>query len=162
MVWLGFAYREGTGVPIDLSIAVHWFIQAVEAGDTHSLIHVARMYFGYLYQPKEALPWFLRAAEAGLSESFIGLADLYSDPKSELYNPAEAHKWYRVVAEYSEGTHSRSLLNIARQYAEGQGAPCDIEQAKAWLRRLLQVVPQTSKTHRDATKFLQKLEAQFL
>ena len=162
MVWLGFSYREGDGVPCDHAEAVRWFIKAVEAGDAHSMIHVGRMYAGYMSSPAQALPWFLRAAEAGLTESYIWLADLYANPESEVYNPAEAHKWYCVVAEYSEGTHSRALLAIARQYLDGRGVPCDLKTAKLWLPRLLQAVPPKSSTHREATKLLKKLNDQFL
>ena len=162
MVFLGFAYREGDGVPCDHAEAVRWFTKAVEAGDTHSMIHVGRMYAGYMSAPAEALPWFLRAAEAGLTESYIWLADLYANPKSEVYNPAEAHKWYRVVAEHSEGTHGRALLAIAHQYLDGTGVPCDINTARLWLSRLLQAVPEKSSAHRDATKLLKKLDGQFL
>lgn len=162
MAFLGFAYREGTGVTTDLNEAVRWFIQAVEAGDGHSMIHIGRLYAHYLQLPTEAVKWFLRAAEAGHSESFIELANLFSHRESKVYNPSEAHKWFRVVAEYSEGTHSRALLSIAHQFAEGQGVPCDVEMAKTWLRRLLQVVPKTSLAHRNAAEFLQKLDGQFL
>ena len=162
MIWLGFSYREGEGVACDHAEAVRWFTKAVEAGDTHSMIHVGRMYAGYMSSPAQALPWFIRAAEAGQTESYICLADLYADPKSEVYNPAEAHKWYRVVAEHSEGTHSRALLAIARQYLDGTGVPCEIKTAKLWLQRVLQVVPPKSAAHRDATKLLKKIEDQFL
>jgi hypothetical protein len=162
MVCLGFSYREGDGVPCDHAEAVRWFIKAVEAGDTHSMIHVGRMYAGYMSSPAQALPWLLRAAEAGLTESYIWLADLYANPKSEIYNLAEAHKWYRVVAEHSEGTHSRALLAIARQHLDGLGLPCDVKMAKLWLRRLLEAVPQKSSAHREATKLLKKLDDQFL
>ncbi len=162
MVWLGFSYREGDGVPCDHAEAVRWFIKAVEAGDAHSMIHVGRMYARYLSSPAQAVGWFLRAAEAGFTESFVELADLYSDTQSEVYNPAEAHKWYRVVAEHSEGTHSRALLAIAREHLDGRGVPCDVKMAKLWLRRLLQAVPEKSSAHREASKLLKKLEDQFL
>ena len=162
MVWLGFSYREGDGVPCDHTEAVRWFTKAVEAGDIHSMIHVGRMHAGYMHSPAQALPWFLRAAQAGLTESYIWLADLYANPQSAVYNPAEAHKWYRVVAEHSEGTHSRALLAIARQHLDGLGVPCDVKMAKLWLRRLLQAVPEKSSAHREASKLLKKLEDQFL
>ncbi len=100
MVFLAFSYRDGTGVPCDLPEALRWFIKAVEAGDGHSMLHVGRMYAYYLSSPAQAVPWFLRAAEAGFGESFILLARLYDDRESEVYNPTEANKWFRVVAEY--------------------------------------------------------------
>jgi TPR repeat protein len=162
MISLGFSYREGYGVPCDYAEAVRWFIKAVEAGDGHSMIHVGRMYAYYLSSPAQGVTWLLRAAEAGFPESFIWLADLYNDPKSGVYDPAEAHKWYRLVAEHSEGTHSRALLALARQHLDGRGVPCDVKMAKLWLRRLLQAVPEKSSTHREASKLLKKLEDQLL
>ena len=161
MVWLGFSYREGTGVPCDHGEAVRWFTKAVEAGDGHSMIHVGRMYRN-MSLPNQAIPWFLRAAEAEFSESFIELASIYDDRESEVYNPAEAHKWYRVVAEHSEGTASRALLAIARQHMDGVGVPCDVEMAKLWLRRLLHAVPEKSSAYREATKLLKKIEGLLL
>ncbi len=162
MIFLGFAYREATGVPSDYAKAVEWFIKAVEAGDTHSMIHVGRMHAHYLKFPADAVSWFLRAAKAGLSESYVELAILYDDRQTVVYDPAEAHKWYRVVAEHSEGNSSRALLAIARQYSEGVGVPCDVEMARVWLRRLLQAVPVKSSAHREATLLLKKLDDQFL
>jgi uncharacterized protein len=159
---LGFCYREGTGVPCDYAEAVRWFIRAVEAGDGHSMIHVGRTYYGYMSSPAQALPWFLRAAQGGFEESYSFLAALYDDRKSEFYSPAEAHKWYRVVAEYSEGTSWRALLALARQHLDGSGAACDVKMAKLWLHRLLQAVPEGSSGHREASKRLKKLEDQLL
>ncbi len=71
MIWLGFAYREGDGVPEDYRESVQWFIKAVEAGDSHSTIHVGRMYACHLSAPAEAVSWFLRAAKAAHAESYL-------------------------------------------------------------------------------------------
>ena len=162
MVWLGFSYREGNGVPKDYHESVQWFIKAVEAGDTHSLIHVGRMYARNLSSPTEALTWFLRAAEAMHSESFIELARLYENRDLEVYNPTEAHKWFRVAAEYSEGRSTAALFAIARQYIQGVGVPCEIDNAKWWLNRILLVAPANSVSCKEAAKMLKKLDSQFL
>jgi TPR repeat protein len=162
MTFLGFAYREATDVPRDYDLAVAWFIKAVEAGDPHAMIHVGRMYAHYLKRPTEAVPWFLRAAQAGQSESYVELANLYHDRETVVYDPVEAHKWYRVVAEHSEGNSARALLAIARQYSQGVGVPCDVEMARVWLRRLLSAVPATSLAHREATEMLKELVDRFL
>lgn len=161
-VWLGFAYREGTGVPRDCHEAVQWFIKAVEAGDNHSLIHVGRMYAHYLSCPTDALSWFLRAAQAVHADSFLELARLYENRELEVYDPTEAHKWFRVAADYSEGKSVSALFALARQHLDGQGAACDLEKARFWLRRILAVAPPSFGSHREATKLLQKLDGQFL
>jgi len=162
MVWLGFAYREGSGVPCDYHEAVQWFIKAVEAGDSHSLIHVGRMYAHYLSSPAQAVAWFLRAAQAVQAQSFLELARLYENRELEVYNPSEAHKWFRVAAEYSEGRSTSALFALARQHLDGLGAPCDVEAARFWLRRVLLVAPEKSFSRREATKMLKNLEGQLL
>ena len=162
MVWLGFAYREGSGVPRDYQAAVDWFTKAVAAGDTHATIHVGRMYAHYLTRPTEAVNWFLRAAQALRADSFLELARLYENRELEVYNSAEAHKWFRVAADYSEGKSVSALFALARQHLDGQGAPCDVGMAKFWLRRVLLVLPEKYPSHREATKMLTKLDGQFL
>ena len=68
MVSLGFCYRDGTGVPVDMAQAAEWFIRAVEAGDTHALVHAGRVYANHLCSPVEAERCFLQAAAAGHSD----------------------------------------------------------------------------------------------
>lgn len=162
MVWLGFAYRDGTGVPSDCQDAVRWFIKAVEAGDSHALVHVGRIYAHYLSSPAQALPWFLRAAQAQHADSFLELARLYENPDSGVHDPAEAHRWFRVAAEHSEGGAVSALLALARQHLEGRGAACDVERARSWLRRVLLRSRKDSSSHREATRMLAALEGRFL
>lgn len=162
MVWLGFSYREGDGVDRDYQEAVRWFTKAVEAGDAHSMIHVGRMYAHYLSLPREAVEWFLRAARVVLPESFLELARLYENPTLEVYNPSEAHKWFRVAVEYSEGNSPSALLALARQHISGTGASCDLGQAKFWLRRVLSVSPEKSGSRREAGRLLKELEDRLL
>jgi TPR repeat protein len=162
MVSLGFAYREGDGVPRDDKEAVQWFIKAVEAGDSHSMIHVGRMYARQLSAPVEAVASFLRAAEAVHSESFLELATIYENKELPVHDPVEAHKWFRVAVEYTEGHSTSALFAIARQYMQGVGAPCDIENAKWWLNRILLVAPPDSPSRKEATRMIKKLDGQFL
>src|SRR5207248_1328195 len=42
---VGFKYRYGTGVPIDLPRAVHWFCRAAVSGDSRGLNNLAIMYY---------------------------------------------------------------------------------------------------------------------
>jgi len=162
MVSLGFTYRDGTGVPSDYTEALRWFMKAVAAGDSHSMTHVGRVYAHYLSSPKEAVTWFLRAAQAVQGDSFLELARLYDNRDLDVYNPAEAHKWFRVAAEHSEGRSTNALFAIARQYIEGVGAQCDLEMAKWWLNRILLVAPEKSASRRQASQMLKKIESQFL
>lgn len=133
MVRLGFTYRDGHGVAIDSAEALRWFIKAVEAGDGHSMIFVGRIYRSALVSPTEAVKWFLRAAKAGFSESHIELAMLYDDQKSPVRDPAEAVKWYHVVADGPGGNKPRAMLALARHYRDGIGTLRSPEIAKTWL-----------------------------
>jgi len=96
MVWLGFAYREGDGVEVDYEKSAEWFINAVDAGDGHAMIHAARIYFCYSFQPEKARLWLLKAAAAGHVESYNMLARLHDDRGTPDYDPVEAVKWWQV------------------------------------------------------------------
>ena len=158
MVRLGFTYRDGHGVAIDSAEALRWFIKAVEAGDGHSMIFVGRIYRSALVSPTEAVKWFLRAAKAGFSESHIELAMLYDDQKSPVRDPAEAVKWYHVVADGPGGNKPRAMLALARHYRDGIGTLRSPEIAKTWLQRLLRAAPEKSPFRKEATTLLQQIQ----
>ena len=71
-------------------------------------------------------------------------------------------KWFRVAVEYTEGHSTSALFAIARQYIQGIGAPCDIENAKWWLNRILLVARPNSASAKEATRMIEKLDGQFL
>jgi len=150
MIFLGFAYRDGTGVMCDHQQAVDWFIKAVEAGDDHSMIHAGRMYSRYLQRPAEAMRWFLKAAEAGQSESHVELALLYQNRKSPLYDAKQAIHWYRKVAEGKSGSKDRARIALAHFCRNGEGTSHDVGQAKQWLQKVIESAPVTSSFYKEA------------
>jgi TPR repeat protein len=162
MIFLGFAYREGTGVACDNEKAVDWFIKAVEAGDSHSMIHAGRMYSRHLKRPEEAMSWFLRAAEAGQTESHLELAFLYEDRKSPLYDAEQAVRWYRRVAEANGGSRDRARLALAHFCRNGEGTAHDPAEARAWLIKVIESAPPKSAFLREAKSLLPKWEAEML
>jgi TPR repeat protein len=158
MISLGFAYREGRGVNCDLGEALKWFLKAVEAGDKSAVSLVARMYYQYLSSPAEGVRWLLLAEDPGRSCS-TELAFLYDDRKSEVYNPLEAVKWYRVTIERRQGGSAwRAMLALARHYRDGIGVPQDLAIAKNWLRRVIQNAPENSLESKDAVKMLRQMQ----
>lgn len=162
MVNLGFAYREGQGVPCDLGEALRWFIRATEAGHTQALIHVGRMYARYLNSPEQAIAWFVRAAEAKVGDSEFELAMLYDDRKSPVHNSAEAVKWYRVLAAGPAVVRPRVMLALARHCRDGDGTPRAPDEAKEWLRRVLEVTRANSPFNREAAALLEQIEGDLL
>lgn len=162
MIWLGFAYRDGTNVAADFETSVGWFIKAVEAGDGHSMIHVGRMYADYLHSPSKAVAWYLRAAEAGFTESHVALSMLYDDRKSDLYNPVEAVKWWHVVAEGTSSSVGRAMIALARHYRDGIGTSRDLQTAKHWLQKTLLFCKPESSFCKEAAKLLKEVEDSLL
>ena len=162
MVCLGFAYRDGHGVPSDEAVAVKWFSKAVEAGDGHSMIYVGRIYAGEVASHAKAVKWFRRAAEAGFSDSHIALAMLYDNQSSAVYDPSAAVKWYHSVVEASKGSVGRAMLALAEHCMEGIGTPRDLKKAEEWLNRILQKEPEESSFRRQATGLLQQMHGNLL
>lgn len=162
MVFLGFAYREGTGVACDNQQAVDWFINAVEAGDSHSMIHAGRMYSRYLDCPEAAMRWFLRATEAGQTESHLELAFLYEDRKSPLYDAEQA---VRSVSPCCRGQRRKPRPGKAGACAffrNGEGTAHDPAEARAWLIKVIESAPPQSAFYREAKSLLPKWEAEML
>jgi hypothetical protein len=162
MIYLAFSYRDGRGVVCDNEKSVDWFIKAVEAGDSHSMIYVGRMYSCQLRAPEKALKWFLRAAEAGQTESHLELGFLYQDRKSSLYDPGQAVHWYRRVAEGNGGSRYRAMLALAHCCRNGEGTAHDPAEAKAWLVKVIESAPPKSSFYREAKSLLPKWETEML
>lgn len=159
---LGFAYRDGTGVSRDPQQAAAWFIKAVEAGDGHSLVYAGGVYARQLAAPSEAIKWYLRAAEAGYKDSFVELAMLYDDRTSPVYDPVEAVKWFKVVAEQSGGSRPRAMLALARRSRDGIGTAQDLKMAREWLTRLLAIASPKAVEYREATSLLAEIRGDLL
>ncbi len=162
MISLGLAYQDGTGVPRDPQQAAAWFIKAVEAGDGHSLVYAGRVYARQLASPGEAVKCFLRAVEAGYDESFVELAILYDDRTSPVHDPAEAVKWFKIVAEETCGSRPRAMLALARHCRDGSGTAQDLKMAREWLTRLLAITSPKSAEYREATSLLAEIEGDLL
>jgi TPR repeat protein len=154
MVFLGFAYREGQGVAQDYELAAGWFIKAVAAGDTGSMIHAGGVLARHLNSHAEALGWFLRAAEHGNKDGFLELAMLYDQPGTPVHNPAEAVKWYKVVEQKTMAFRPRAMMALAIHCRDGDGTPRDLKAAAEWLRQYMQLTREKSKEHRAAAKML--------
>lgn len=161
MVFLGFAYREGYGVSIDPDEAARWFTSAVEAGDKHALVHVGRVWRNVGHTEK-AVTSFLEAAKAGQSESYVELAMLYDAQGSSVYDPVEAVKWYRLVADSNSASKGRALLALGRHAISGRGMPCDATAARGWLAQVLEITRETSDWHKEAKKLLARLDGGLL
>ena len=157
MTLLGFAYREGHGVAQDYEQALSWFIKAVVAGDTLSMLHAGRVLARYLNSHAGALGWFLRAADHGDKGSFVDLAMLYDQPGTPVHNPAEAVRWYKVVEKEITASRPRALMALAIHYRDGDGTPRDLKASAKCLRHYMRLTREKSREHRAAAKILKRI-----
>lgn len=162
MVFLGFAYREGKGVPLDSEQAAAYFIKAFEAGDSHAAVYVGKLFAHQLKNPALGVEWLLRAAEAKCSDSYLYLALLYDDRDSALYDPAAAVRWYQTTADDPKGYGKRALLELARHYRDGAGVEPDRERALQFLDRLDQIPRMPTEIAKDAQKLRQEITTHLL
>jgi hypothetical protein len=162
MLQLGFAYREGTGVTMDAATAAEWFIKAYHAGDKHAAIHAGRILLYPIGKAEEAVSWFLRAAKANQSESYISLAMIFDDRNSQLYDPAEAVKWYQIAVAKNGSNIPRSLVAIARHYRDGVGVPRNKDIARIWLEMLFSMTVESNEFHRQGRTLLAEIESSLL
>jgi TPR repeat protein len=160
MTFLGFAYREGKGVPQNYELAVSWFLEAFNHGEKHAAVHAAKILWIQLGRDKEALDWFLVAAENNDKESYIYLGLIYGDKQTPFYDPAEAVKWYKIAVEKSGSGSKRSLLYLAKHYYNGEGVPESKEIARTWLIKLFSQIEAKGELYREGIKLLRKIESE--
>jgi restriction system protein len=160
MIKLGFTYRANGTEYANYPEAEKWFMQAAEAGDSSGMILLAKLYCQNMDKLGKALPWFHRAAEAGRTDSHLWLAEIYDRPDFEGYDPAEAMKWYQLVAAGSSSSNYRAIIELARHYLDGSGTEKDLIEARVWIQKVIDSCSPKSEFYRDAVKFLKRLNTQ--
>lgn len=161
MVFLGFAYREGKGLPADFDEAARWFSRAYEAGDLRSMMHLGHLHAFKTASPERALPWLRRAAEAGFIDSYWALATLCSDVKSPFFSPAEAVHWYRAIANSSFFSAPRALVYLAQMTRDGLGTEQNFTLARSYVEMALTLSARKD-VRREAEKLLADINTSFL
>ncbi|MBT8045219.1 MAG: sel1 repeat family protein [Verrucomicrobiae bacterium] len=165
MCFLGYHYRTHRGqknATSNNAQSIAWFQQAIDAGHRQAMIHLAKVYIEFTATPEKAIPWLLQAHDEGFDASHIMLADLYNNPESPVYNPSEAIKWYQRVAEQAWVSTPRSMLELARLHRAGYGKASGNAEAKLWIHRLLEAVPEKHHLHKQASKLLGKMAGEFI
>jgi TPR repeat protein len=161
MVFLGFAYRDGTGVSRDQEEAGRWFTKAYENGDLRSMLHIGRLFAWDSPSPEKALPWLRSAADAGFTDSYWALATLCADQKSPYYSPAEAVHWYRAIANTASCGAPRALVCLAMMTRDGHGTEQNIGLARTYLEMAL-TLPAPKAVLFEAERLLSDMNASFL
>ena len=144
-------------VPRDEKLALKWLKRAAELNEPEACYELAEAYrYGSCgLKPNAAKAFFYhaRASELGELESTYVLAFeyLYHGRLTEL-NPARGASLLKLVAE--KGLNSGAMFWYAMICVNALGVPRDLQTARHWLRRCLEINPGYS----DALDLLAEIE----
>ena len=118
---LGWLYRVGSGVRLDVKEAVRWWRKAAEQGHASAQSNLAFMYLsgrGVLQDKKVAAKWYRKAAELGDAPGQYKLGEMYDDLKKNLPT---------VVRGRAPGYFlSKRKTCIPEEYRKLTGRKCDL------------------------------------
>ncbi|WP_369823726.1 tetratricopeptide repeat protein [Maricaulis sp. W15] len=130
--WLAHIYRQGLGVPQDLSRAIELDRASAEAGVARSqnaLGHSLIMGLGVEADISAGQAWLHRAAQTGAAQYEFDYARSLT---SELADPpdfVEAAVWYQRAADQG---FIEAQTNLGILYMTGQGVSQDVDRARAF------------------------------
>lgn len=157
MLCLGFAHRDGKGVPRDLSLARNWFERSRQAGEPTAAEHLADLLFKHLNEPAKALPYYLEAHAKGIG-SDQALAEIYNTRGSGAYDPIKAKQHYEVLLRRGQKSAPWVMLELAKLHASGQVSENGPTHARKWLYQIITQCPKSHTTRKKAERLLDKLD----
>ena len=105
---LGWMYKRGSGVKMDLQEALRWFRKAADQGNAKdeydlgaTLIESVRISKGAKTDAQahdEAIKWFRKAAEQGIWQAELSLGEMYGQADGVKQDYAEAYFWNTLAA----------------------------------------------------------------
>ena len=121
---LGLAYRNGKGVPQDLTEAVKWYGRAAEKNYAEAQAYLGFMYMtgrGVRRNDVEAAKWHRKAAEQGnpLGQYNLGLMYLHGRGGVEA-SKVQAYVWLKLAAEQNNGSAQVQLTTLAQQMSKAE------------------------------------------
>lgn len=132
---LGWAYRQGNGVPQSDSDAVKWYLKAAEQGHCNAQYNLGCSYHfgnGVGKDYAEAVKWYKKAADQGDSDAQNNLAGRYFRGEGVAKNIDKAVEYYRLSAEQG---NPNGQYNLALRYEFGTGVLQDWDEAARWYRK---------------------------
>lgn len=124
---------EGRDLPQDMSLALHLYERAAQAGlppAQEKLALLMEKGIGRERDPKQAAIWYERAAQGGNVRAMHNLATLLVSGLNGKPDYATAFRWY---GEAAEAGLKDSQFNMGVLLARGIGAKQDIAKAYMWL-----------------------------
>lgn len=132
MVVLGRAYRDGVGVPPDLTLSELWLRRAAKAGHPSAQQALARTYRAS--GERGDVNDLIRAAQMGEVPAMADLGRAYLRGEGVRANYASARHWLQQAAD--EG-HPGATASLGRMYAEGLGVDVDKARAADYFERAI-------------------------
>lgn len=132
---LGTIYRNGEGIPKDLTQSVSWYARAAERGHAGAQNNLGYAYENGLGVPKDiatAVSWYRKSAEQGESSAQHNMGIVYANGQGVPKDDAQAAAWYRKAAVQGD---ANAQNNLGMMYWNGQGVTRDHALAFAWLSK---------------------------
>lgn len=129
---IGFAYRNGEGVPQDDAEAIRWFRQALALGSPSAACNLGLMFetgSGVPKDPAEALRLYRWAAKRRDSPSQCRIGLMYFRGEGVPMDQQEGAKWIRQAA--LQGLPV-AQYNLGQLYSSGLGVPRDDREGFKW------------------------------
>jgi TPR repeat protein len=150
---LGFAYRDGNGVPQNDVSAVKWLRKAADQDDATAENDLGIMYGfgkGVERNKDEAFHLYLRAAKYGYAKAMFNVGASYYNGEGVATDDAAAFAWFLLAREAGDSsaedavrrseaekkaTDGEACRRIGQMYQAGDELPKDLTQALRWYRR---------------------------
>lgn len=132
---LGWAYRQGNGVPQNDSEATKWYLKAADQGHRQAQYNLACSYNfgkGVNQDYAEAVKWYQKAANQGHGGATNWLGVFYEKGLGVKKDLTKMLEFYHKSAELK---HSYAYENLGKCYEFSRGVPQDWEQAVYWYRK---------------------------
>jgi TPR repeat protein len=124
---VGFAYRQGIGVPKNSPLGERYYEKAAKAGLLEAQFNLGTLYLNS-GQLDKALPWLKSAAERGSTPAQNNLAQLYLQ-EGIHYDESAAFVWFLKAA---EAGHVEAQYNTCHMYSAGEGVARNEVEAYKW------------------------------
>lgn len=137
---IGNHYKQGSGVPRDLGLALEWFLRAAEKGHPEDAYNAGVIFSrGTDEIPvdyERAHLWFERAARQDYPSAFDRLGMLYRDGHGVAQDLEAANGYFEHGAQLGDAS---AMVNLGTSYLKSTGVETDYAKAYDLFRRAAQL-----------------------
>ena len=144
---LSECFANGTGVPEDDDVCIHWCKKAAEGGHrlAQEFLGMAYSlgYFGVDLDLNKSAKWYKKAAKQGLPQAQIQIGRYYEGGVGVDRDLKEAAKWYKKAAEQKNdyivmgGNRGDAQFILGRYYYWGHGLKENKKEALKWFKKAI-------------------------